>query len=230
MSLLAASLPAPSADRTLSIHVRVFDEDGFLAGGDDQIGDDTFTFTRAEDFGATATTHVRDFSGYRMTFSIAKRPPPGWQHNLPSAAPGAAPVAPGTSPPAGIRRRRMSSTSPTSAPTAGSMRLFFRLGPNEVWQHNLPSAARGAVPVKAGTSPTTGTRRRRMSSTSPTSAPTAGSMSCFFRSAPTRSGSTTCPAPRRCGTGEAGHQSDQLVYDAGECPAHRLRRHRQPDP
>jgi IgA Peptidase M64. len=76
MNVLAASLPAPPADGTLSIHLRVFDEDGFLADGDDQIGDDTFTFSSADDFGATATTHVRDLSGYRITFSIAKRPPP----------------------------------------------------------------------------------------------------------------------------------------------------------
>ena len=76
MNVLAASLPAPSARGTLSIHIRVFDEDGFLADGDDQIGDDTFTFSSADDFGATATTHVRDLSGYRITFSMAKRPPP----------------------------------------------------------------------------------------------------------------------------------------------------------
>ena len=76
MNVLAASLPAPAGDGTLSIHVRVFDEDGFLADGDDQIGDDTFTFSSADDFGATATTHVRDLSEYRITFSIAKRPPP----------------------------------------------------------------------------------------------------------------------------------------------------------
>jgi hypothetical protein len=76
MNVVAASLPAPPGDGALSIHVRVFDEDSFLADGDDQIGDDTFTFSGAEDFGATATTHVRDLGGYRITFSMAKRPPP----------------------------------------------------------------------------------------------------------------------------------------------------------
>jgi hypothetical protein len=50
----------------------VFDEDGFLADGDDQIGDDTFTFSSADDFGATATTHVRDLSGIESRCSIAK--------------------------------------------------------------------------------------------------------------------------------------------------------------
>ena len=44
--MLAASLPAPQPFGRSLIHVRVFDEDGFLADGDDQIGDDTFTFTQ----------------------------------------------------------------------------------------------------------------------------------------------------------------------------------------
>jgi IgA peptidase M64 len=76
MSALAASLPSPLGDQLLSITLRVMDEDGFLGGDDDQIGEDTFTFSAAEDFGATGTTHVRDLAGYRVTFSVAKRPPP----------------------------------------------------------------------------------------------------------------------------------------------------------
>jgi hypothetical protein len=71
--VLAASLPAPPPDGSLSVRVRVMDEDGFLTGDDDQIGEDTFTFGAAEDFGAAATTHVRDQRGYRITLSVAKR-------------------------------------------------------------------------------------------------------------------------------------------------------------
>ena len=74
-----------------------------------------------------------------------------------------------------------------------------------------------------------GTRRRRMCSTSPMSAPTARSTNASSSSAATMSGSTTCRAPAGC-VGRAGDQPDQLVHDAGERPAHRLCRHRQPDP
>ena len=73
MKVLAATLPVPSGSAPLSLRLRVRDEDGFLTGGDDEIGDDTFTFTAGEDFGATATTHVRDQAGYRITISIARR-------------------------------------------------------------------------------------------------------------------------------------------------------------
>ena len=73
MNVLAATLPVPSGSAPLSVRLRVVDEDGWLTGGDDQIGEDTFTFTAGEDFGATATTHVRDQSGYRLTLSIVRR-------------------------------------------------------------------------------------------------------------------------------------------------------------
>ena len=76
MNVVAATLPVPSSDGSLSIQVTVMDEDGFLAGDDDQIGDDTYTFSAAEDFGAAAVTHVRDQGGYRITLSIARKPPP----------------------------------------------------------------------------------------------------------------------------------------------------------
>jgi hypothetical protein len=73
MKVLAATLPVPSGSAALSVRLRVMDEDGLFTGGDDQIGDDTFAFTAGEDYGATATTHVRDQGGYRITLSIARR-------------------------------------------------------------------------------------------------------------------------------------------------------------
>jgi Peptidase A4 family len=78
----------------------------------------------------------------------------GWFHNLPSAAQGAVPVAPGTSPTSWY-------TTPENVQhiayvgTDGLIHeLFFRIGANQGWFHNLPSAAQGAVPVASGTSPT----------------------------------------------------------------------------
>ena len=73
MAVLAATLPVPTGSAPLSIHLKVMDEDGWLTGDDDKIGEDTLTFTAGEDFGATATTHVRDQSGYRVTLSIVRR-------------------------------------------------------------------------------------------------------------------------------------------------------------
>ena len=70
---LAATLPVPTGSAPLSVRLRVVDDDGWLTGGDDEIGQDTFTFTAGEDFGATATTHVRDQSNYRLTLSIVRR-------------------------------------------------------------------------------------------------------------------------------------------------------------
>ena len=74
MSVLAASIPAPTGNNSLSVRLRVMDEDGFLAGADDLLGDDTFTFPSSGNFGATATTHVRDRTDYRVTLSVARRP------------------------------------------------------------------------------------------------------------------------------------------------------------
>lgn len=73
MKVLAATLPVPTGSAPLSVRLRVVDDDGWLTGGDDEIGQDTFTFTAGEDFGATATTHVRDQSNYRLTLSIVRR-------------------------------------------------------------------------------------------------------------------------------------------------------------
>jgi hypothetical protein len=73
MGVLAATLPVPTGSAPLSIHLKVMDEDGWLTGDDDKIGEDTLTFTAGEDFGATTTTHVRDQSGYRVTLSIVRR-------------------------------------------------------------------------------------------------------------------------------------------------------------
>ena len=74
-----------------------------------------------------------------------------WQHNLPSAAPGAG------------RPGNQSDQLVYDAGECPAHRLcrhrqqihecFFRLGRNQVWQHNLPSAAPG-LPVAPGTSPT----------------------------------------------------------------------------
>ena len=78
----------------------------------------------------------------------------GWHHNLPSAAAGAVPVQPGTSPTSWY-------TTPENVQHIAYVgvdhaihELFYRLGGSQGWQHNLPSAAQGALPVRAGTNPT----------------------------------------------------------------------------
>lgn len=102
MKVLAASIPTPPPDGSLSVRVRVMDEDGFLTGGDDEIGEDTFTFGAAEDFGAAATTHVRDQRGYRITLSVAKRvvpiPPIGRRDIGPPAMASSSPTRSAPSP------------------------------------------------------------------------------------------------------------------------------------
>jgi hypothetical protein len=74
MKVLAATIPPPTGSNSLTVRVRVMDDDAWFTGGDDEIGDDTFTFGSAGDYGATATTHVRDQGDYRITLSVAKRP------------------------------------------------------------------------------------------------------------------------------------------------------------
>ena len=77
-----------------------------------------------------------------------------WHHNLPSAALGAVPVRPGTSPTSWY-------TTPENVQhiayvgTDGLIHeLFYFIGGTGGWLHNLPSAAPGAAPVSPGTSPT----------------------------------------------------------------------------
>jgi hypothetical protein len=41
-----------------------------LCGGDDVVGEDTFTFTSADAFGGNDAVHVREQGDYRITFSI----------------------------------------------------------------------------------------------------------------------------------------------------------------
>jgi hypothetical protein len=103
---------------------------------------------------AAATAFRETFCNAPPDIASADGGPVGWQHNLPSAAQGAVPVAPGTSPTSWY-------TTPENLQHiayVGTDRLihelFFRIAPNQVWQHNLPSAAPGAVPVAPGTSPT----------------------------------------------------------------------------
>ena len=78
----------------------------------------------------------------------------GWLHNLPSAAPGAIGVRPGTSPTSWY-------TTPENVQHIAHVgddglihELFYFIGGRGGWLHNLPSAAQGAVPVMPGTSPT----------------------------------------------------------------------------
>lgn len=73
MSTLAATIPPPTGSSSLTVRVRVMDEDSFFTGSDDLVGSDTFVFNSAQEFGATATTHVRDRGNYRLTLSVAKR-------------------------------------------------------------------------------------------------------------------------------------------------------------
>jgi hypothetical protein len=100
-------------------------------------------------FGATLTSVSLRQNALEIDY-IGK----GWEHNLPSAAQGAAPVAPGTSPTSWY-------TTPENVQHiayVGSDRLihelFYFIGGNQGWRHNLPSAAQGAVAVAPGTSPT----------------------------------------------------------------------------
>jgi hypothetical protein len=77
-----------------------------------------------------------------------------WHHNLPSAAAGSVPVLPGTSPTSWY-------TTPENVQHIAYVgddllihELFYFIGGDGVWRHNVPGAAPGAVPVLPGTSPT----------------------------------------------------------------------------
>jgi hypothetical protein len=67
---LAASISRPPAGGSISIRVRVLDEDDWIAGGDDLIGDDTFTYDASSGFGTNAITHVEDRPTYRLNWSV----------------------------------------------------------------------------------------------------------------------------------------------------------------
>ena len=78
----------------------------------------------------------------------------GWLHNVPSAAAGAVPVRPGTNPTSWY-------TTPEKVQhiayvgTDGLIHeLFYFIGGDGAWHHNMPSAAPGSGPVSPGTSPT----------------------------------------------------------------------------
>ncbi len=77
-----------------------------------------------------------------------------WQHNLPSSAPNAVPVAPGTSPTSWYTTPENVQHIAYVGNDARIHELFYRIAPNQSWQHNLPSSAPNAVPVAPGTSPT----------------------------------------------------------------------------
>ncbi|MEW8026922.1 MAG: M64 family metallopeptidase [Candidatus Thiodiazotropha sp.] len=72
-----AALPEPATGQNLSVRFRVRDADSWFTGGDDTIGDDTFEFTAAEQFGTQQVTHQRDGGDYRITFSLYRIAPPG---------------------------------------------------------------------------------------------------------------------------------------------------------
>jgi hypothetical protein len=79
---------------------------------------------------------------------------PTWAHNLPSAAAGSVPVAAGTSPTSWY-------TTPENVQHIAYVgndslihELFYFIGGDGAWHHNLPSAAAGSVPVLPATSPT----------------------------------------------------------------------------
>ncbi len=67
------ALERPLDEHVLTVQIHVIDDDGGFTGDDDMIGDDTFTFTASEGFGAPATVHVRDMGKYRITLSIVTR-------------------------------------------------------------------------------------------------------------------------------------------------------------
>jgi len=75
MAILAASMSLPSGGNSLTIRVRVMDDDDWFTGGDDLIGDDTFSFGSATGYGANLVVHERDRPDYRISFSVAKAGP-----------------------------------------------------------------------------------------------------------------------------------------------------------
>ena len=77
-----------------------------------------------------------------------------WRHNLPSAAQGAVPVAPGTSPTSWYTTPENVEHIAYAGIDGLIHELFFKIGGDGAWRHNLPSAAPGAVPFRPFTSPT----------------------------------------------------------------------------
>jgi hypothetical protein len=70
---LAAALARPAAGVPLTVTIEVWDEDGWLTFGDDELGTATFTFDGNTDFGANQVVHQRDHSNFRLTASVAGR-------------------------------------------------------------------------------------------------------------------------------------------------------------
>jgi hypothetical protein len=77
-----------------------------------------------------------------------------WRHNLPSAAAGSVPVMPGTSPTSWYTTPENVQHIAYVGVDAQIHELFYFIGGDGVWRHNLPSAAPGSVPVMPATSPT----------------------------------------------------------------------------
>jgi hypothetical protein len=77
-----------------------------------------------------------------------------WRHNLPSAAQGAVPLAPDTSPTSWYTTPENIQHIAYAGIDGMIHELFFKIGGDGAWRHNLPSAAPGAVPFRPFTSPT----------------------------------------------------------------------------
>ena len=156
----------------------------------------------------------------------------GWLHNLPSAAPGAVAVMPGTSPTSWYTTPENVQHIAYVGVDAQIHELFYFIGGTGGWRHNLPSAAPGAVPVRPGTSPTS------WQATTPENVQHIAYVGVdgqihelfYFIGRPggwlhNRPSAASCAVPVRPGTSPT-----SLVHHTGECAAHRLRRRRWANP
>jgi hypothetical protein len=74
VGMLAGAIPEPGPGGSLTIHIEVWDEDGWFTFGDDRLGEDTFNLDAAGGFGNTNVVHVEDHDNYRLTYSVARCP------------------------------------------------------------------------------------------------------------------------------------------------------------
>ena len=138
----------------------------------------------------------------------------------------AAEVAPGTSPTSWYHDSGQCSAHRLCRHRPQIHELFFRIGGDQDWRHAVPGPSRcRSLQARARQA---GSPRRRTSSTSPMSVRTSRFISASSSSADSGAGCTRCPARVRCPG--PGHQSDELVHDTGERPAHCLCRHGPADP
>ncbi|MGH6635903.1 MAG: M64 family metallopeptidase [Gammaproteobacteria bacterium] len=151
-----AALPEPAEGQSLRLTFLVRDADGWFTGSDDTIGEDTFEFTAAEQFGTQQVTHQREGDDYRVTFSVFRATQPPGAFRGPDLVPES---LGGDTSPLGFCRRgdagltvrvRNQGNQPAFVPT--TTRVQFSSGEQTATTPPLPNGAAAdvTVPIPTG--------------------------------------------------------------------------------